>query len=64
MDGAREYYTKQNKSIRQRQIPHAFNHTWNLRNKTGKIMGSGVGGGSEERETNDMRVLMIEKRLG
>ena len=34
MDGTREYNAKQNKSIRERQIPYCFTHTWNLRNKT------------------------------
>ena len=33
MDGAREYYAKQNKSVRERQIPYDFTHIWNLRNK-------------------------------
>ena len=31
--GTRGYYAKQNKSVRERQIPHDFTHTWNLRNK-------------------------------
>ena len=34
MSGGREYYAKQNKSIRERQIPHDFTYMWNLRNKT------------------------------
>ena len=34
MDGAREYYVKQNKSARERQIPDDFTYLWNLRNKT------------------------------
>jgi len=34
MDGAREYSAKQNKSVRERQIPYDFTHMWNLRNKT------------------------------
>ena len=34
MDGARVYYTKQNKSVRERQMPYDFTHRWNLRNKT------------------------------
>ena len=36
MDKAREYNAKQNKSIRERQIPYNFTHMWNLRNKTNK----------------------------
>ena len=34
MDGATEHYAKQNKSVRERQIPYYFTHLWNLRNKT------------------------------
>ena len=34
MDGAREYYTELNKSVRERQIPHDFTYMRNLRNKT------------------------------
>ena len=33
MDGTRVYYTKQNKSVRERQI-YDFIHMCNLRNKT------------------------------
>ena len=29
-----EYYAKQNKSVRERQISYDFTHMWNLRNKT------------------------------
>ena len=28
------YYTKQNKSARERQTPYDFTHIWNLRKKT------------------------------
>ena len=34
MDGARVYYAKQSKSVRERQIPYDFIHMWNFRNKT------------------------------
>ena len=34
MEGGREYYAKQNKSVRERQIPYDFIHMLNLRNKT------------------------------
>ena len=34
MDGAREYNARQNKSIRERQIPYDLTHMWNLRNRT------------------------------
>ena len=39
MDGTRGYYTKQNKSVRERQIPCDFTHMWNLKNKTGEHRG-------------------------
>ena len=34
MDGAREYYAKWNKPVKERQIPYSFTQMWNLRNKT------------------------------
>ena len=34
MDGARVYYAKQNKSVRESQIPYDFIYMWNLKNKT------------------------------
>ena len=34
MNGTRVYYAKQNKSIKERQIPYDFTHMWNFRNKT------------------------------
>ena len=37
MDGAREYYTKQIKPVKERQIPYDPTHMWNLRNKTNKL---------------------------
>ena len=33
-DGARGYYAKWNKSVKERQILYDFAHMWNLRNKT------------------------------
>ena len=33
VDETREYNVKQNKSVRERQIPYDFTHMWNLRNK-------------------------------
>ena len=41
MDGTRRYYVKQNKAVRERQIPYDFTHMWNLRNKTDKHEGRG-----------------------
>ena len=35
-NGAREYYTKQNKSVKERKYHNDFSHMWNLRNKTNK----------------------------
>ena len=34
VDGAREYYPEQNKSVKERQIPYDFTYMWNFRNKT------------------------------
>ena len=59
MDGARVYYAKQNKSVRERQIPYDFTQMYNLRNKTGEHNG-GVEG---ERETNHKRLLKTENKL-
>ena len=33
MDESRKYNAKQNKPVRERQIPYDFTHVWNLRNK-------------------------------
>ena len=44
MDGIREYYAKQNKSVRERQMPYNFSHMWNLRNKTNEQKGKRKGG--------------------
>ena len=34
-----EYNAKQNKPVRERQIPYEFTHMWNLRNKTNEQRG-------------------------
>ena len=39
MDGVREYYSKQNNLVKERQIPHDFTHMWNLKNETDKNRG-------------------------
>ena len=44
MDGARVYYAKRNKSVRERQL-YDFTHMWNLGNKT-----DGHTGREKERE--------------
>jgi len=31
VDGAREYYAKRNKPVREGQIPYGLTHMWNLR---------------------------------
>ena len=41
VDGARAYYAKQNKSVRERQILYDFTHMWDLRNKTDELGGGG-----------------------
>ena len=33
VDGTRQSYAKERKSIRQKQMPYDLGHTWNLRNK-------------------------------
>ena len=55
MEGARMYYAKRKKSIRERQIPYDFTQMWNLRNKTDED-----GGG---RKTKHKRLLKIENKL-
>ena len=39
MDGPRVYYAKQNKSVKERQIPYDFTHMWNLKDKTNEQRG-------------------------
>ena len=39
MDESRGHNTKQNKSVRERQIPHDLTHWWNLRNKRNEQRG-------------------------
>ena len=41
MDGARIYYAKQNKSVREGQILYDVIQIWSLRNKTSEHMGRG-----------------------
>ena len=38
--GSREYNAKQNKPVRERQIPYDFTYMWNLRNKTNDHRGT------------------------
>ena len=39
MDGTGGYYARGNKSVRERQMPYDFTHTWNLRNETDEHRG-------------------------
>ena len=56
MDGARVHFTKQNKSVRERQIAYDFTHVWNLRNKIDEHMGGGKRGkGKKPQETTNDR---------
>ena len=50
---ARMYYTKWNKSIRERQIPYDFTYMWKLKNKTDEHMGRGgeIRKGNKPQET-------------
>ena len=57
MDGAREYNAKQNKSVRERQIPYDFTHLWNLRNKTNKQRRK------KEKDTNQETLLTTENKV-
>ena len=57
-DGTRVYYAKQNKSVRERQIPYDFTHIWNLRNNTDEHREKG-----KKRETNYKGLLTIENKL-
>ena len=52
------HYAKQNKSMRERQIPYDFTHMWKLRNERDEHMEGG-----KKRETNYKRLLMIETKL-
>ena len=54
------YYAKQNKLIKERQLPHDFTHMQNLRNKTDEHLGRV---GKEEKEKQTTRDLMIENKL-
>ena len=57
MDGAKENYAKQNKSVRKRQIPYDFTHMWNLRNNTNGPRGK------KERGKLRNRLLTIKNKL-
>ena len=49
----------QNKSVRERQIPYDFTHTWNLRNKTNMIGEKGVRGKPKNRFlTTDIKQMV------
>ena len=58
MGGARGYYAKWNKSVRERQIPYDFAHMWSLRNKTNKQKEK-----EKERGKTRSRLLNIENKL-
>ena len=53
VDGARVYYAKQHKSVRERKRPYDFTHMWNLGNKPDEHRGRE----NKEREANNNRVL-------
>ena len=59
LDGARMYYAKRNKSIRERQIPYDFTHMWNLRNRTVEHMGRG--GQRNRREGNKPQEIFNDR---
>ena len=49
----RQYYAKQNKSVRERQT-YDFTHMWNLRNKTNKQSG--------EKRAKQAKILILNYR--
>ena len=53
MDGSREFNTKWNKPVRERQIPYDFTHMWNLRNWTK----------GQKRDKPRNRLLSIETKV-
>ena len=53
MDGSREYNTKENKPVRERQIPCDFTCMWNLRNKRKK---------KKEKQILNYREQMVTRR--
>ena len=55
MDESRGYNGKQNKLIRERQIPYDFTHLWNLRNKTDGHKGRTKGGREANQKTHNHR---------
>ena len=52
MDESRKYNARQNKSVRERQIPYDF--TWNLKNKANE--------GEKKRKKQKNRLLAIENK--
>ena len=64
MDGTKGYYSKQNKSIRERQLSYDITHMWNLRIKTEDHRGGKEKIKQDEiRETNHKRLLIIGNKL-
>ena len=57
MDETRMYYAKQNKSIREIQIPYDFTHMWNLMNKRDEHMGKG----EKRQERNKPQEILIDR---
>ena len=56
MDGARMYYAKQNKSIRERQISYDITHMSNLRNRIDELWEVG-----ERREGNKLQETLNDR---
>ena len=52
MNETREYNVKQNKSVRERQIPYDFTHMWNLRNRTHEQREKRERGANQETNTS------------
>ena len=56
VNGARDYYAKQNKSVRERQISYDFTHMWILRSKTNEQRGK-----KRERQTKKQTLSYREQ---
>ena len=57
MDGARKYYTKLNKSARERHISYDFTHTCNLRNRASDYRRE------QEKRKPRNRLFIIERKF-
>ena len=64
MDGAGEYYVKQNESVRKRQLSYGFTPIWSLRNKIDEHRRWEKNKIKTEREANHKKLLTPGKKQG